>query len=96
MKLEDMLPYNYDLYFEPVNPITTAREFTDELVKYFSEENICLTILEESMEPIIELEEQRYICNLGEPFRTCKLVKIPINPISARFLGYRWVYIYKC
>lgn len=91
-----MLSYNYDLYFEPVNPITTPREFTDELIKYFSKENKFLTIIEESMEPIIEIKDCRYICKLGEPFRSCKLFKTPINPTSGIFLGYKWVYIYKC
>lgn len=47
------------------------------------------------MEPIFELDEGRYICKLGEPFRACKAIKSPINPVAGRFLGYKWVYIYK-
>lgn len=96
MKSKNMLPYDYDFYFEPINPITNSREFTDELINYFSKKNKFLIIIKESMEPIIEIENQRYICKLGEPFRAWKLFKTPINPIAGRFLGYKWAYIYKC
>lgn len=95
MKVKNMLSQDYDLYFEPINPITTAREFTDELINYCSKENKDLTIIEETMQPTIEIEGNKYICKLGEPFRACKLFKTPINPTAGRFLGYKWVYIYK-
>ncbi|WP_018591233.1 hypothetical protein [Terrisporobacter glycolicus] len=65
------------------------------MINYFSREGKCITIIEESMEPIFELDEGRYICKLGEPFRACKAIKCPINPVAGRFLGYKWVYIYK-
>ena len=39
------------------------------------------------MEPVIKIDNETYICKLGEPFKT------PINPIAGRFLGYKWIYI---
>ena len=45
------------------------------------------------MEPVIKIDNETYICKLGEPFRVRKFFKTPINPIAGRFLGYKWIYI---
>lgn len=36
MKNTTLFNSNYDLYFEPKNPITTPHEFIDEIIDYFS------------------------------------------------------------
>lgn len=95
MKKINLLDSKYDLYFEPENPITTKEEFTDEVMKHFSKENKFVSMVNESMEPEITVDGETYICRLGEPFRTNKLFKTPINPIAGRFLGYKFVYLYK-
>ena len=48
------------------------------------------------MEPVIKIDNETYICKLGEPFRVWKFFKTPINPIAGRFLGYKWIYIAIC
>ncbi len=90
-----LLQPNYDLYFEPENPITTPLEFTSEILCFSKKENQFVTILEESMEPIIKIEGTKYICRLGEPLKQWNPFKSPIRSNSARFLGYQWVYLYK-
>lgn len=91
------LVYNcdYDLYFEPKQPITTPEEFVDEIVKHFEEENEHVSILKVGMQPRILLNNIEYECKLGEPSRVWNPIKYPINSFSGRFLGYKWVYIYK-
>lgn len=42
----------FEFYFEPDNPRTDPREFTDELIKYCKKNNKDLTIIHEGMEPI--------------------------------------------
>ena len=95
MKNNTLFNSNYDLYFEPKNPITTPHEFIDEIIDYFSKKNQFVSILDECMEPKIKINDEEYICKLDEPFRQWKFFKTPINPIAGRFLGYKWVYIYK-
>lgn len=90
-----LLDYNYDLYFEPETPITTPDEFTRELRNHFSKEHQAVVILSEGMEPKIKIGDEEYICRLGEPLRTVQTLKMPIRPFGGRFLGYKWVYIYK-
>lgn len=89
------LDYNYDFYFEPENPITTPKDFTAEIAKHFAKEHQFVSILHESMEPTIKINNEIYICRLGVPLRTWKTIKVPISPFAGRFLGYKWVYIYK-
>lgn len=96
---KEMLSYDYDLYFEPNNPITNPKEFSNELIRHFSCEKKFITIIEESMTPIIEIDDKRYVCKLGKPFsffKPLKYIKFPLNPNSLNYLGYKWVYIYKC
>lgn len=53
-----------------------------------------ITIIKESMEHIIKIDNETYICKLGEPFRVWKFFKTPINPIAGRFLGINgYIYI---
>ncbi|SHJ37393.1 hypothetical protein SAMN02745163_01804 [Clostridium cavendishii DSM 21758] len=88
-----LLDPNYDLYFEPVEPIINSNDFTNELFRYANNENINLVIIEESMEPLIRIDNIKYSCKLGEPYGGMKkLYKMPI--LSLPF-EYKWVYIYK-
>ncbi len=52
--------------FEPKEPINSIKDFSRELLKYKKREGLDLTIVQESMEPIIEIEGRRYVCELGE------------------------------
>ena len=91
-----LLPPNHSMYIEPSDPITTPREFTDQLVKHFSQEGTSITVQEESMEPVIEVDGVRYVCRLGEPFRAFNPLHIPIRSGSMSYLGYQWIYLYRC
>ena len=90
-----LLPHNHELYIEPTNPITTPQEFTHELVKYFSQEGKSITVQQESMEPVIEVEGVTYVCRLGEPYRAFNPLKVPIRSGSLSYLGYQWIYLYR-
>ena len=90
-----LLPHNHELYIEPTNPITTPQEFTQELVKYFSQEGKSITVQQESMEPVIEVEGVTYVCRLGEPYRAFNPLKVPIRSGSLSYLGYQWIYLYR-
>lgn len=90
-----LLPPNHQMYIEPSDPITTPREFTNELVKYFSQEGKSITIQQESMEPVIEVEGVTYVCRLGEPYRAFNPFKVPIRSRSLSYLGYSWIYLYR-
>lgn len=52
--------------FEPKEPIHTIKDFSRELLKYKKREGLDLTIIEESMEPIIDIEGRHYVCHLGD------------------------------
>ena len=43
--MKKLLPYDYKVYIEPTNPITTPKEFTNELIKYFYKKNMFITII---------------------------------------------------
>ena len=90
-----LLPHNHELYIEPTNPITTPQEFTHELVKYFSQEGKSITVQQESMEPVIEVEGVTYVCRLGEPYRAFNPLKVPIRSGALSYLGYQWIYLYR-
>lgn len=82
----------YAFYFEPEQPITGPREFTDELIKYCKKSNKDLTIIHEGMEPIAIIDDVRYICMLEQP----RMINIPIVPLFyANSFGFKWVYLYK-
>ena len=48
------------------------------------------------MEPVIEVDGVRYVCRLGEPFRAFNPLHIPIRSGSMSYLGYQWIYLYRC
>lgn len=82
----------YSYFFEPDQPITTAREFTDELIKYCKKENKDLTIIHEGMEPIVIIDDEKYMGMLEQP----RLINIPILPVFyVNSYGFKWVYLYK-
>lgn len=82
----------YSFFFEPEQPITNSREFTDELIKYCKKSNKDLTIIHEGMEPIVIVDNIKYICMLEQP----RIINIPILPaFYANSYGFKWVYLYK-
>lgn len=82
----------YAYFFEPDDPITTKREFTDELIKYCKKENKDLTIIHEGMEPVVLIDGEKYVCMLEQP----RMINIPIIPaFYANSYGFKWVYIYR-
>lgn len=82
----------YAFYFEPDDPITTPREFTDELIKYCKKTNKDLTIIHEGMEPIVIIDDVKYVGMLEQP----RMINIPILPIFyVNSYGFKWVYLYK-
>ena len=93
---------DYKLYFEPEGGINTPREFTDALVSWSNREHKQLVILEESMEPLVEVDGKRYVCRLADP-----LMGRQKNPLFKALniqgythsvgpmLGYQWVYLYE-
>jgi len=82
----------YEFYFEPDQPITNLREFTDELIKYCNKNNKDLTIIHEGMEPIVIIDDIKYICMLEQP----RMINVPILPaFYVNSYGFKWVYIYK-
>jgi hypothetical protein len=82
----------YAFYFEPDSPITNPREFTDELIKYCSKNNKDLTIIHEGMEPIVIIDDVKYVGMLEQP----RMINIPILPIFyANSYGFKWVYLYR-
>lgn len=91
-KAKDVMPAVSKFFFEPNVPITTKREFTDELFKYAEREGKDLTILLEGMEPIVLLNGKKYICMLEMP----RILNFPFSIFfSTMTFGFRWVYIYE-
>lgn len=92
---------DFEMFFEPESGINTPREFTDELIAWAEKENKELVILEESMEPKIDLNGKVYICKLGTPNVAAqnnalwkRLGFKGTNQSVGKFLGYKWVYLY--
>lgn len=94
---------NYAMFFEPEDGINTAEEFTNEILSWANREKKDLVILEEGMEPKIELDKKQYICKLGDPE-----VARQNNPVwkammgsrgithsIGTYMGYKWVYLYE-
>ena len=89
-------------YFEPEGGIRTPQEFTAELLRWADREHRRLWILEESMEPLVEVDGVPFRCRLAEPALAAqnnplrRKLGIPgINHAISPFLGYQWVYLYK-
>lgn len=91
MDIKNGLPKKPDMWFEPSIPITTAREFTDEIFKYANKENKDITILKEGLEPVISINNEKYFCMLQEP----RLLNLPIPLFATHTYGFKFVYIYK-
>lgn len=93
---------NFDLYIEPEEGINSTRDFTSELLAWAKKENRDITINEESMEPLITLDGEKYICKLGDVNATVaknlisKALKLKgLNRVGGPYLGYKWIYLYK-
>ena len=87
---------NFRMYFEPEAGINSAREFTDALMAWANQEKKDLTILEESMEPRVQVDGKEYICRLADPdLQRQKLLKTGYTHSVGGFLGYKWVYLYE-
>lgn len=102
MSKASYMELSFEMFFEPESGINTPKEFTDELLAWAKKENKDITILEESMEPKIELKGIQYICRLGSPNVAAqnnllwkKLGFKGINQSVGKYLGYKWVYLYK-
>lgn len=102
MKNAGFADLNFAMYFEPEAGINTPREFSDELFRWARREHRDLTILEESMEPVISLDGEQYTCRLADPKLATQ--NNPIWKLACKqgtthtvgaFLGYKWVYLYK-
>ena len=100
MQKAELMDLDFKLWFEPEGGVNNPREFTDELLIWSRKDDKDLTILEESMEPLVEVEGKRYRCRLGAPNLNArklgrhlgfKGVNAPVGP----FLGYKWVYLYE-
>lgn len=93
---------DFEMFFEPKEGINTPQEFTEEILNWAKEENQNVVILEESMEPKIKIDDTEYVCKLGTPNVATENNKVwkamgfkGVNQSVGRFLGYKWVYIYK-
>lgn len=82
----------YSFFFEPEQPITNPREFTEELIKYSKKNDKIVTIIHEGFEPVVIIDDVKYICMLEPP----RMINIPILPaFYAQSYGFKWVYLYK-
>lgn len=92
-KAKGMIP-SFTAWFEPDEPIMNSRDFTNELLKYSNENNIDLTIIKESMEPMVMLDGVKHVAMLEPP----RMINIPFLPgfYSARSYGFKFVYLYRC
>ena len=102
MHKSGFMELDFALYFEPENGIRTDRDFTSELLAWARRENRDITILQEGMEPRVEVNGKTYRCQLGDPDLTSQ--KNPLRKILGlqgtthsvgKFLGYQWVYLYE-
>lgn len=82
-------------YFEPEQPITTAADFTRELLDWSRREGNDLVILREGMESEVRLDGQEYFCMLEQPrlLNTSNVVATALSFMS-RTGGYKWVYFH--
>ena len=82
-------------YFEPEDPILTAEDFTRELLLWREREGNDLWIVSEGMAPVVELEGQRYRCQLEQP-RTMSTGNAVVSALSFVIptMGYKAVYFH--
>lgn len=93
---------DFDFYFEPENGINTPEEFSAELLAWAKREGRDLTILQEGMEPSIQLDGETYACRLADPGVASQknplwkaVCKQGVTYSFGKFLGYKWVYLYR-
>ena len=93
-RLNGYIPPDSDRWFEPDEPILNKQEFTKELIKYAEREKLDLMILKEGIEPIVEINGERYMCMLESP----RMLKFPwsIFFATSHSFGFKFVYLYKC
>ncbi len=100
MSNEYYMDLDFEMFFEPDGGINTPEEFTEALIAWARHENKELTILEESMEPVVRLDGKQYLCKLGSPrvaaANNSLWKKFGFKGINAShgYLGYKWVYLY--
>ena len=97
-----LMDLDFKMYFEPDSGIADEWDLTDELCKWANRQKRDLVILEESMDPLVEIDGKRYRCHLAEPSLAGQNNPIwkgmcwkGINHSPGRFLGYKWVYLYE-
>lgn len=92
-RLNGYIPPDSDRWFEPDEPILSKQDFTKELIKYAQREKLDLMILREGIEPIVEIEGERYMCMLESP----RMLKFPwsIFFATSNSFGFKFVYLYK-
>ena len=93
---------DFAAWFEPEAGINTPQEFTRELETWAEKAGHRLTMLNASMEPLIELNGKRFRCRLGDPKLAeqnnrlwKKFFPCGITHSVGPFLGYKWVYLYR-
>lgn len=102
MKNAGFVDLNFSLYFEPEAGINTPEEFTEELTAWAQREGKHLCILEATMEPVVILDGETYVCKLADPEIASQknslwkvICKQGVTHSVGSFLGYKWVYLYK-
>ena len=92
-RLSGYIPPDSGRWFEPDEPILSKQDFTKELIKYAEREKLDLMILREGIEPIVEIEGERYMCLLESP----RMLKFPwsIFFATSNSFGFKFVYLYK-
>nr|WP_307993329.1 MerR family transcriptional regulator [uncultured Niameybacter sp.] len=91
-KAKGCMPPSYSYWFEPNEPIIKREDFTKELCIFADKNGLDLTILRESMEPVILIGEEKYFCMLQTP----QILPFPFSIFFASHTyGFRFVYIYK-
>lgn len=93
---------DFAFYAEPENGINTVKEFSMELFHWADSVKKNLVILEESMEPIVMVDDVRYVCKLGDvgaaSFNNPVAKALHLrgsNRVVGPYLGYKWIYFYK-
>ncbi|USR78791.1 DUF3021 family protein [Arcanobacterium pinnipediorum] len=83
-------------FFEPLEPIITARDFTAELIAFKEREKPDLFIVKESMEPLVEFNGQRYRALLEHPrvISTSSVLVTALSFITAFNFGFKYVYFH--
>ena len=91
-KAKGCMPPSYSFWFEPNEPVLNKRDFTEELCRYADANNLDLTIIRESMEPVVKINGEKYFCMLETP----RMFRFPFSIFFVpNTYGFRFAYIYK-